>query len=181
MNNKIVVDIDNTLWDFASVLWENLKKMNPQTPPPEMWHEWDFWKEYVSEKPFRKAIKEIHIKQDYFMPFSEAKSFLTALKDKGFHITIASHRESDTLIATRKWLSKYQLPFHDIHLSFDKSTLFDNCSVVVDDSPKTLAKAEKAGIMRAGLRYAWNAKEKHPLFNSLNEVFLYIGNNSNSK
>ena len=31
---KIIVDIDNTLWHLAPELWEALKKVNPEMPPP---------------------------------------------------------------------------------------------------------------------------------------------------
>ena len=31
---KVIVDIDNTLWDLASVLYERMRKVNPALVPP---------------------------------------------------------------------------------------------------------------------------------------------------
>jgi hypothetical protein len=42
MKPRIVVDIDNTLWDFAPVLWERLRRINPEVLRPEEWNEWRF-------------------------------------------------------------------------------------------------------------------------------------------
>ena len=76
--------------------------------------------------------------------------------------------------ATVRWLKKHDLPYDKVHLSYDKSVLFDKCWAIVDDSPETLDKAAEAKIVRAGLRNPWNEKEKHPLFDNLMEIFQYL-------
>ncbi len=44
----------------------------------------------------------------------------------------------------------------------------------MDDSPETLDKAVRAGIIRVGLSNPWNMNTAHPLFDNLIEVLDYI-------
>ncbi|MCX5816179.1 MAG: hypothetical protein NTX75_08055 [Proteobacteria bacterium] len=171
---KIIVDIDNTLWDLAPVFYEKLHDVNPDIPPPSGWYAWDFWRGFVSERILYGILKDIHSRQDAFTPYPDAKAFLAHLKEEGFYIIIASHREKGTFDATRKWLMINDLSFNEVHLSYDKTVLFNKCWAIVDDSPVTLEKAKQAGIVRVGLRNAWNEKEDHPLFNNLMEVLDYL-------
>jgi hypothetical protein len=66
------------------------------------------------------------------------------------------------------------LIFDDLHLSKDKTVLFDDCWAVVDDSPIILGKAKKAGIIGVGLKTLWNEKEDCLLFNDLTEILPYL-------
>jgi len=174
MARKIIVDIDNTLWDLAPELWKHLQAFNPQMPPPERWNDWGFWEELVRTKDLYRALREVHMQQDQYMPYPESREFLAALKERRFHIIIASHREKGTLDSTVRWLRKYDLAFDEVHLSNDKSVLFDGSWAIVDDSPVTLAKAAKAGVIRVGLRNPWNEGMDHPLFDNLTEVLTFI-------
>ena len=171
---RIIIDIDDTLWHLAPVLWEHLKKVNHNIPLLEMWHEWDAWKGYVSEKLFYDTLNCIHLNQNKYYPFKDAKPFLAALMEKGFYVVIASHRERVALDVTVKWLNQHDLYFDEIHVSKDKSVLLKDCYGVVDDSLYILDKAKNAGILRAGLRHPWNANRDHPLFNSLREILCFI-------
>jgi hypothetical protein len=65
---KLIVDIDNTLWDLAAVLYERMVRMNPALPQPSEWHEFDFWKRYVSPRVFYSLVRDIHMNQDMFPP-----------------------------------------------------------------------------------------------------------------
>jgi hypothetical protein len=172
--SKIIVDIDNTLWDLTSVLYEHIRTKVPSIPLPAEWYQWDFWKGYISEKEVYGILRDIHMQQDTFGVYPDAGKFLANLREKGFYIIIASHREKGTINATERWLKRHQLPFDEIHLSHDKSVLFGDSWAIVDDSPTTLDKAEKAGIVRAGLRNPWNEKKDHPLFNNLEEIYIYL-------
>jgi len=171
---KIVIYIDNTLWDFAPVLFERLKSIVPGFPDPPQWHSWGFWKGLIAPEKLYRVIRDVHMEQDTFLPYDEARSFLTRLKESGFYIIIASHREKETLHATRRWLEKNALVFDEIHLSYDKTVLFDECWAVIDDSPVTLDRARSAGIVRTGLKNPWNEREDHPLFLTLHEVYNYL-------
>jgi len=64
-----------------------------------------------------------------------------------------------------------------LHLSLDKTVLFNQADVVVDDAPPTLEKAVECGALGAGLIFPWNrayAGNGFGLFPSLNEVLDYI-------
>lgn len=154
---KVAVDIDNTLWDFAAVLWVKLKDAIPDLPPPSVWHSWDFWKTYMAENEFYRAVKEIHTTQDRVgAPYPEAKAFLTRLKATGHHVIVASHRDEEAREVTRRWFAIHSLPYDDLHLSWDKTVLFKEVGAVVDDSPPVLEAALRQGIKATGLECPWN-------------------------
>ena len=63
----------------------------------------------------------------------------------------------------------------------NKTVLFPNADVVVDDSPLTLEKAIESGALGAGLLFPWNkgyASNGFRLFQNLTEVLEYILNPS---
>lgn len=171
---RIIIDIDNTLWDLSPELWAHLLPYNRRMPPPSKWDHWDFWEGHVSMRDLLRALREVHDRQDIYPPYPESRPFLRSLKERGFHITIASHRDKSTMEPTVKWLNKHELAYDEIHLTRDKTVLFGGSVAIVDDSPVTLDKAAKAGILRAGLLEPWNAGTGHPLFESLPEVLEYL-------
>ena len=184
MLKKAIIDIDNTLWHFCDVLYEELRKVNKTMPPPEYWVDWDFWENYCSLDDFMEAIHRIQMNQDddRHLPYSEAKSFLSTLKYHNFHIVIASHRIPESLAQTEKWLVKHDLIFDELHLSNDKTVLFDeDCHIVVDDSPVTLEKAAEKGILASGILFPWNRSLDNNgcrLFDNLDHVLDHLLDNT---
>ena len=170
---RIIVDIDNTLWDFASVFHERLKKIIPEIPPMDEWA-WDFYRGYMTEKELFRVVNDIHIIQDIFVPFPSAKWFLDTLFKNGYDVVIASHRHEEARDATEAFLRKYGLPYSELHLSYNKTILFDSCNAIVDDSPHLLDEARKKGLICAGLLYPWNSQTDYPLFDSLEEISEFI-------
>jgi hypothetical protein len=179
---RAIVDIDNTLWHFCDAFYEELKKINRNFPTPDSWTHWDLWEGYCSEYDFYEAVNAIHSNQhsDSYLPYPEAKDFLIALKERDYHITIASHRSPDYRKQTIKWLETHGLVYDELHLSFQKTQLFtESTDVVVDDSPHVLEKALEKGVMATGLLFPWNqecADNGFKLFNNLNEILRYILN-----
>ncbi len=177
---KAIIDIDNTLWHFCDFLYERLQIINNTIPPPKYWVEWDFWEKYCSKEEFMHAIEDVHLNQDdeRHLPYPEAKNFLETLKEYNFFIVIASHRSSDSSKQTERWLTKHQLIFDEIHLTYDKTVLIDKtCHAVVDDSPHILAKAAEIGVTAAGLLFPWNkhvSNNGYKLCQNLNEILKYI-------
>lgn len=177
---KAVIDIDNTLWHFCDPLYERLKQINKAMPTPADWVEWDFWENYCSKEEFLGAIKDIHLNQDddRHVPYPEASYFLATLKENNFHIIIASHRTTDSMEQTHRWLVKHELVFDEVHLSYDKTVLIDNnCHIVVDDAPHILAKAAEHGVTAAGLLFPWNRNERnngYKLCMNLDEILRHI-------
>jgi hypothetical protein len=180
MHKRAIIDIDNTLWHFCDVFYEQLRKINRGFPTTDSWTHWDIWQGYCSEDDFYGAVNAIHFNQDSdsYLPYPEAKDFLITLKEHNYHITIASHRSPDYRNQTEKWLKKHGLVYDELHLSFHKTQLFDtSTNVVVDDAPKVLEKAVENGVMATGLLFPWNqacSDNGFKLFNNLNEIVSYI-------
>jgi hypothetical protein len=182
MHKRAIVDIDNTLWQFCDALYEQLRKINRNFPAPEGWTDWDLWQGFCSEDEFYGAVHDVHFYQDSdrYLPYSEAKDFLSALKGNNYHITIASHRSPEFRKQTERWLEQHGLVYDELHLSFHKTQLFDiSIDVVVDDAPQVLEKAVDKGVMATGLLFPWNrdfANNGLRLFNNLNDVLSHILN-----
>ncbi len=176
MNKTAIIDIDNTLWQFCDAFYGELRKINEKFPPPESWTNWEIWEGYCTEQEFYKAVNAIHLNQDSdkFQPYPEARGFLSALKQHGYHITIASHRSPEYMSPTERWLDKHGLVYDDIHLSYHKTSLFINgTDVVVDDSPRVLEKAVESGALATGLLFPWNLAYRDSGFrlcSNLNEI-----------
>lgn len=179
MGKVAVIDIDNTLWQFCDVFYEKMRALNRNFPAPDHWTSFDIWEGYCSEEDFFGAINSIHLNQDNdaYLPYPEAGGFLSALRERGFRLIIASHRMPETKNQTERWLARHGLVYDALHLSFDKTVLFSYADVVVDDAPRTLETAIKCGALAAGLSFPWNrayAGNGLRLFNNLNEVLSYI-------
>jgi hypothetical protein len=180
-----IIDIDNTLWDFASVLYERLKlHYGNYVPPPSQWDQWDFWKEICPANEFFKIVRDIHYEQNRFGVYPDAREFLTGLKALGFKIIIASHREPDTYQPTVRWLQKHGLVFDELYLGNDKIKLLSfplnlpGWCVCVDDSPQVLLEAKSRGIVATGLRFPWNREVDVELCLNLKEVLDFINDSS---
>jgi 5' nucleotidase, deoxy (Pyrimidine), cytosolic type C protein (NT5C) len=154
-----IIDIDNTLWHFCDVFYEELRKINKDFPTPANWTHWDIWEGYCTKQEFHGAVTAIHVRQDSddFKPYPEARRFLSTLKQNGYHITIASHRSPEFMTQTKRWLRKHGLVYDEIHLSFNKIELINaKTDVVVDDAPQVLERAVTNGALATGLLFPWN-------------------------
>ncbi|MCX8022699.1 MAG: hypothetical protein N2745_08010 [Syntrophorhabdaceae bacterium] len=169
-----LIDIDNTLWDFASMLYEKLKERNSFVLSPDMWTDWFFWRDFMSDEDFYAAIRGVHLEQDKYGVYPDARDFLRFLKGLNYHIIIASHRDRDTRGPTERWLDKHGLIYDELHLSYDKTVLFDKCSLIIDDSPFVLEKAKEKNIAAFGINHPWNRGNGFILFDSLSEIKGFI-------
>ncbi len=179
MGRTAIVDIDNTLWEFSAAFYRELQKINPRFPDPRQWTNYQIWEGYCTEEDFFSVIHSIHHHQDSddYRPYPEALKFLSALKENGFHLILASHRVPTTRQPTERWLIRHALPYDELHLSLDKTVLFPGADVVVDDAPPILEKAARCGLLSTGLRFPWNEAyvgNGFRLFPNLNEVLDYI-------
>jgi hypothetical protein len=159
MSKTAIIDIDNTLWQFCDALYDELMKVNKSFPTPDRWTHWDLWESYCSQQDFFGAINSVHNNQDSdrYQPYPEAKGFLSTLKKRNYHITIASHRSPDYRVQTERWLDQHGLVYDVLHLSDHKTTLFNMFTdLVVDDHPGVLEKAIESGAMATGLLFPWN-------------------------
>ena len=176
MNKIAIIDIDNTLWQFCDAFYLELRKLNANFPTPDNWTNWDIWVGYCTEDDFYRAVNTIHANQDSdnYQPYPEAKGFLRALKQNGYYITIASHRDPEFKMPTEQWLKRHGLLYDDLHLSHHKTDLFNAAtSVVVDDAPQVLEKAVEKGALATGLLFPWNRAYRdngYRLCGNLNEI-----------
>ena len=162
---KAVIDVDNTICEYSFVLYDELNKINEQIPLPIDWNDWNFYKGIISDEEFYKAAD---LAQNRIMECSVvpgAREFLVALSNLGYEIVIASHRQNESKVLLEKWLMKNGMTYDSIHISFDKTVLFDDNSVglVVEDSPVVIKESCKRGILTIGIRRPWNRhlKEKN--------------------
>jgi len=155
--NKVIVDVDSTLFGFDVPLYKLLVQMNVNIPIPSNWHKWCFWEDYMEESDFYKAVNSIHSNQLSYSPFSYARELLQSLHRKGLYVVIASHRDNDQLGVLKKWLEIYDLYYDEIHVSHDKKILFDeNVKYLIDDCPETITYALEKGIKCISILYSWN-------------------------
>jgi hypothetical protein len=171
---KIIVDIDNTLWNLAPVLDSRIGEESPDLPPAKQWRELDFKGLVITREAINAILDRIHMEQERFAPFPDAPEFLRSLKVMGFYIIVASHRHHNAFGPTERWLREKGLVHDEIYLSRDKTVLFNDSWGVIDDSVQILNKARDAGIIRAGLRNQWNEGQDHPLFDSLMAITGYL-------
>ena len=178
---KAVIDVDNTICEYSFVLYDELNKINKRIPLPIDWNDWNFYKGIITDEEFYRAAD---LAQDRIMECGVvpgAAEFLLALSSLGYEIVIASHRQNENRVLLEKWLTKGGIPYDSIHISFDKSVLFDDNSVrlVVEDSPVVIKESCKRGIITIGIRRPWNRhlKEKN-LFMVNNFVsIIFLTNN----
>jgi 5'(3')-deoxyribonucleotidase len=155
-----LIDVDNTLCDFATPLYNELIQTHPDIPIVSEWHNWRFWKDHMEPKDFYNAVNVVQGDSRLWEVIEGASELLYRLRTQ-YLIIIASHRANtpQTHIQLMDWLYRNDLPYHQIYLSYDKTVLFPQVDFIVDDSPSILRKAAAYyGNNRCvfGLKFPWN-------------------------
>ena len=176
-----IIDVDNTLWDFATQLSLLFEKKRLAIPHWSKWGKWDFYKEYMPDKQFKELVATIHRNQRFHKPFKGASKLLSFLFKQNIIVYVISHRKQEFLEPLKQYLYKYDLPCDKITCSYNDKFSFigegEVCEWVIDDSPIVLERALELGIKNImGLRYPWNEylKNKVKLFDSMEEMNAYI-------
>lgn len=181
-NKTIIVDLDSTLWDFHKAMCDLQKsRFGSNYYDHTDFVEWDSWNLFLTEKEFCGLYHEIHMNQHRYKPFKEAENFLKELKNSGFYVIIASHRDNDSKKATKMFLRNHNLVYNKLHLSQDKTVLFNKAGYIVDDCPRTLEKALDEGLKCFSLKYDWNKhlEDKVFLTDNLNKILDQMKINNN--
>jgi len=175
---KAIIDVDETLWSFSRAFYDEVVASGIENfPVPEEFNYWSIFWEYLPKDAAFKFFDRVHCKQCDYKPYKEAKHFLQFLKDQGYYIVIASHRDPKYTEELKNWLMLCALPYDEVHVSFDKTALFNDPEVelVVDDRPETLVRAARAGKIAIGLLKPWNKRcGKLRLFKSLKDIERYL-------
>ncbi len=103
---KIIVDIDNTLWDLAPVFFEYLKRYNLEIPVEDLKCGETRLKGYIPREDLYGVLKEIHMRQDQFEPYPEARDFLANLKDSGVFCYYRKHQRREGTRCNREVAQK---------------------------------------------------------------------------
>jgi hypothetical protein len=153
----VIVDVDSILWDFHNHFWELSIKENMNIPKPKYWSKWDFWEGYLTEKSFYDIVDIVHTNQINYKPFVYAGKVLELLHKKGYYIIIASHRRSNQFRTLQKWLEINDLYYDELHISYDKTKLFnEDVKLIIDDCPSTILHSINIGKKCLSICYPWN-------------------------
>ena len=90
--------------------------------------------------------------------FDDACRLSLLLKEAGYHVVVASHRDPDSYDATAHWLEKNDFYFDELHTTgSDKSYLMKfPTEIFIDDAPHTQEKVMAAGIESFSIKYPYN-------------------------
>jgi hypothetical protein len=172
-----IVDVDETLFPFNTVLHALARDKGIKLPTVEECDHWDALYQYAPRETVIPLFDEIHANQCSYLPFADAKPFLEFMKKK-FYVVIASHRNSKYRFELLDWLHMNNLVYDEVFITHNKEDLFNNQRVthVVDDKGETLITAQKRGKIALGLSKPWNRKivPQEILFDSLSDIQWYI-------
>ena len=153
-----MVDVDNTLFDYASPLYMVMRRDGINIPGPAFWNKWAyFYPDYMTSKVAHEYFDEIHTRQLEYEPYEDARFFLANLMEN-YKVIIVSHRRAHQCELLRDWVELNKLPYDEVKCSNDKTRMFDSgmFDLVVDDCPATLEAAHKHGMDAYGLIKPWN-------------------------
>ncbi len=155
---RIALDIDSTLHHYWDLLDGLSQKHFGVALPYEHQHGWGIHQ--LEPDQVKHLIAESHSDEhiETAEPYPHAVETVEAWHDEGHWIHITSHRAEHTREATRRWLERIQMPYDDLHCSYDKVTRCAEIGidVLIDDSPVNLARAVEEGILGATIVHPWN-------------------------
>lgn len=154
----IGVDLDGVVYDFVEVFarWIHREKNIPlsQMLAPT---KWDFWSEWGLEKEQWLGYFREFCEKGGFVeggPIRGAKESLQRLSAQGHHIRIVTARGHErrevgsrakemAIMATARWLSRYEIPYVDLFFTNEKTTVV--ADVYIDDAAHHLEALRAAG------------------------------------
>ncbi len=116
----------------------------------------------LEREQLRSLVEETHSDANVLAaePYPDAVETVRAWHDAGHWIHITSHRAESARGATERWLERIELPYDDLHCSYDKIArcVQLGIDVLIDDSPVNLTRAREQGILGATIVQPWNAE-----------------------
>lgn len=145
---KIGVDVDDTLYSFASlargVLASEAAKSGDKTLERAAYAPWPEWRTPLDLLGLDEWMRIIDICHDEEMirsqqPYPEAANLLTELVDNNYELVYVSTRNTERYSATKEWLVSNLFPMGDLVCTGqDKAEALRECRYLIDDRPKNL-------------------------------------------
>jgi uncharacterized protein len=155
---RIAIDIDSTLHHYWDQLERAAKRRFGVSLPYEEQVTWGIT--LLRPEQVRACIEETHRDEQVLAaePYPGAVEVIRGWHEAGHFIHITSHRADTAREATARWLERIGLPYDELYCSFDKVARCEQIGidVLIDDSPKNLARAVDAGITGATIVHPWN-------------------------
>ena len=172
---RAVIDVDETLWSFSSVLYDTVTALGMKFPPRNEWVRWNIFWDYATKEEMLPIFEAIHAHQCNFKPYKNARSFLEYMHEN-YYVVIASHRNPKLKTELEKWLKQNDLPYDDIYTGYDKTTLFhlNDLKIVVDDRDETLNFARMCGKNAYGLKRPWNIHSELNIYDLLSVSYTHL-------
>jgi len=155
---RIAIDIDSTLHHYWDVLSDAARRRFGVELPYDEQLTWGVTR--LRDEQLALCIEETHTEAQILAgrPYPGAVETVRRWHDEGHFIHITSHRADGAKETTARWLEQIELPFDELHCSFDKVTRCVEIAidVLIDDSPLNLQNALDAGILPATILHPWN-------------------------
>jgi hypothetical protein len=155
---RIAIDIDSTLHHYWDILSEvSLRRFGIELPYEEQLT-WGITR--LRPEQLELCIEESHTDERILAgrPYPGAVEAVRRWHAAGHFVHVTSHRALDRQGVTAAWLERIELPFDDLHCSYDKVSrcVELDIDVLIDDGPLNLAAAIEHGILTATICHPWN-------------------------
>jgi uncharacterized HAD superfamily protein len=155
---RIAIDIDSTLhhyWDLFALL---ARRRFGVTLAYDEQVTWDIVQ--LRREQIAALVAESHREENVLgaAPYAGAVETVAAWHAAGHFIHVTSHRSDDAHGSTAAWLAQIEMPYDDLHCSWDKIARCTEIEidVLIDDSPQNIMRAQEAGIVPATISHPWN-------------------------
>jgi uncharacterized protein len=157
---RIALDIDSTLHDYWPLLDSIARQRYGVALPYDDQRDWGITA--LNREQLIDCVEETHSEENILgaKPYPYAVDTIQSWHAAGHWIHVTSHRHGRTRKATKRWLRRIELPYDDLHCSFDKVArcVELGIDILVDDSPLNLTQAADQGIVAATIVHPWNAE-----------------------
>jgi 5'(3')-deoxyribonucleotidase len=155
---RIAIDVDSTLHHYWDVLSEvSVRRFGIELPYDEQFT-WGITR--LRPEQLEICIEESHSDERILAgtPYPGAVQAVRRWHEQGHFVHITSHRALDRKDATEAWLRRIELPFDDLHCSYDKVSRCAELEIdlLIDDGPMNLSAALERGILAATIGHPWN-------------------------
>jgi uncharacterized protein len=155
---RIALDIDSTLHHYWGLLQRIAHERYGVELPYEEQRDWGITA--LERDALIHCVEETHSDENIEAaePYPGAVEVIRGWHEQGHWIHVTSHRRETAAPATARWLQAIDLPYDDLHCSFDKVTrcVELGIDVLVDDSPVNITRARQAGMLAATIIHPWN-------------------------